>query len=96
MEPGFSRIPFTIRVLDMYQGFIDFGPWIGEDKRYVKVGQSFADQFSFGVEDIQQDEKAISFITSLYKYLEDSEEENCLISQEMPSSYKLSGKFYCI
>ena len=92
-NPDSPRIPFTIRILDMYQGSIDFGPWIGEDKRYVKVGQSFANQFSLGVEDIQKDEKAVSFITSLYKYLEDPEEENCLINRKCRLLTNSQGNF---
>ncbi len=75
-------IPRLIFVLSGYQGTMDFGPAITEGPSKRRVGQSFADQFSFGDVKIEQDPKAIRFITSLYKYLEDKKEENCLQSQK--------------
>ena len=75
-------IPQLIFVLSGYQGTMDFGSAITEGPSKRRVGQSFADQFSSGDMDIQKDPKAIRFITSLYKYLEDEKEKNCLQSQK--------------
>jgi len=68
--------PLFIQTLPSYQGTLDFGPSFPEDKRHRAMGSSFADQFSEGVQNILEDEKAINFITSLYKFWENTE-ENC-------------------
>ena len=79
-EDTSPRYPLFIHVSDAYQGSMDFGPWMEEDQRYVRIGQSFANYFTLDVEDIQEDEKAIFFITSLYKHLENTDED-CLASE---------------
>ena len=82
-----------IYIRSSYQGSIDFGPWIEDEKRrHVKIGESFADQFSLGVKDIQKDEKAVFFITSLYKHLEGTE-ENCLETQKCKLSINPQGNY---
>ena len=72
------RTPDLIFIVSSYQGTMDFGPWI-EEKKHRQIGQSFADQFSVGekYQDILADPKARHFITSLYKHLENTEED-CL------------------
>ena len=82
------RTPRVIFVIPRYQGTMDFGPWIGD----IRVGQSFKDQFSTGVKDISQDEKAAYFITSLYKHLE-NKEENCLENQKCQLSVNPQGNY---
>ena len=89
------RVPNVIIVLNGYQESMDFGSWMGANQRYKKMGQSFADYFSLGVEDVQKDEKTIFFITSLYKYLENTDED-CLESRKMPAFYKPSRQLYCV
>ena len=87
------RTPYLIFITSSYQGPMDFGPWMGEDQRYRKVGQSFSDQFSLvEAKDIQKDEKARHFIVSLYKYLENTE-ENCLESQKCHLSINPQGNY---
>ena len=86
------RTPHVIILFSKYQGTIDFGPWMGEEKRYRKIGHSFADQFSTGVEDIQKDEKAIHFITSTYKHFTNTE-ENCLQTRQCHLSINPQGNY---
>ena len=69
---GSNQLPEIIQIRNSYQGSMDFGSWMGEEKRLRKIGQSFADQFNIGEKDILQDEKAKNFIVSLYKYLENA------------------------
>ena len=65
---------------------------MGEEKRYRKIGHSFADQFSTGIADIQKDEKAVHFITSTYKYFANTE-ENCLETQQCHLSINPQGNY---
>ena len=85
------RTPDVILIRNSYQGTMDFGPWMGEN-RHIKMGQSFADQFSKGEEhtDILEDPKARHFITSLYKHLENTEED-CLETQSCSLSINPEG-----
>ncbi len=85
------RVPYLIFITGAYQGSIDFGPFMG-NQRHVKIGQSFADKFSLGVKDIEKDEKAISFIVSLYKWLEGTD-ENCLESKKCQLSINPQGNY---
>ena len=87
------RTPNYILIFGTYQGTMDFGPWMGEN-RHVRAGQSFADQFSVGKEnqDILKDPKARHFITSLHKHLEDTEED-CLENQSCSLSINPEGNF---
>ena len=87
------RIPDAIIIASSYQGTMDFGPWIGEN-RQRQIGHSFADQFSVGekYQDILADPKARHFIISLYKHLENTEEDcletkNCSLSINPQGSY---------
>ena len=73
------RSPEIIFILSSYQGALDFGPSMGE-KRSARVGQSFADQFSLGAQNILEDPKARRFITSIYRHLEGADED-CLEAQ---------------
>ena len=86
------RTPYVIFLFSKYQGTIDFGPWMGEESRYRKIGHSFTDQFSTGIEDIQKDEKAVHFITSTYKYFTNTE-ENCLETQQCHLSINPQGNY---
>ena len=86
------RIPYNIRVYNSYQGAIDFGPWIGEDQRHAKMGQSFSNHFSSSGNKIEEDEKARHFITSLYKHFEQTEED-CLKSQKCLLSINPQGNY---
>lgn len=87
------RTPDVIYIMTSYQGTMDFGPWMGEN-RHIKMGQSFADQFSEGekYKDIFEDPKARHFITSLYKYLENTEED-CLETQSCSLSINPQGNY---
>lgn len=87
------RTPDVIFVLGSYQGTVDFGPSL-RDKRHARVGHSFASQFSIGEEnqDILKDPKARHFITSLYKRLENTEED-CLESQSCSLSINPQGNY---
>lgn len=86
------RVPHAILLSSSYQGSMDFGPWMEESQRHRKLGQSFADQFSLGVKDIQKDEKAIFFITSLYKHLENTDED-CLEIKKCHLSINPQGNY---
>ena len=86
------RTPYVIFLFSQYQGTMDFGPWIDEDKRHRRVGESFANHFSVGTKDIQKDKKAQHFITSLYKYLENTEED-CLKNQKCHLSIGSQGNY---
>ena len=87
------RTPNVIFIISSYQGTMDFGPWIGEN-RHRRVGHSFADQFSVGQEnqDILTDPKARHFITSLYKHLE-NKPEDCLETQACTLSINPQGNY---
>ena len=85
------RIPDIILILPSYQGPMDFGPSM-KNNRQVRMGQSFADQFSLGESDILKDPKARQFITSLYKHLEEKEED-CLKNQSCSLSINPQGNF---
>ena len=82
------RVPHMIAALNGYQGKMDFGSKVG----HRAIGESFQDQFSKGIKDIQKDEKAISFITELYKYLEESE-ENCLETHKCQLAINPQGTY---
>ncbi len=73
------RVPYVIYILGSYQGSLDFGPFMGEN-RFARIGQSFASHFSEGEMDILEDPKARAFITSLYRHLEGGGED-CLAAQ---------------
>ena len=87
------RTPDVILIVSSYQGTMDFGPWI-EEKRHRQTGQSFADQFSVGekYQDILADPKARHFITSLYKHLENTEED-CLETKNCSLSINPQGNY---
>ena len=87
------RTPSVIFIITKYQGTMDFGPWI-EESRHIRMGQSFANQFSVGEEnkDILKDPKARHFITSLYKHLENTKED-CLENQSCSLSINPQGNF---
>ena len=83
------RTPHIILIRNSYQGSIDFGPNTGKRK----VGASFAEFFSSGVQDIQKDEKALNFIVSLYRHFEDPDEENCLTAQKCAIHINPEGNY---
>ena len=87
------RTPSAIFIRSRYQGAMDFGPYMGgEDQRYRKIGQHFTDQFSIGVQDIQKDEKARNFITSLYRFVENTEED-CLATKKCTLTISTDGNY---
>ena len=87
------RIPDAIFILNSYQGTLDFGPFMGGgDKRHARVGQSFSDQFSAGETNIIEDPKARSFITSLYRHLEEKDED-CLLAQTCNLNINPQGNY---
>ena len=85
------RTPYAILILPSYQGSMDFGPVMGKSGP-ARVGQSFADKFSLGEQNILEDPKARRFITSLYKHLE-GREEDCLKNQSCSLSINPQGNY---
>ncbi len=87
------RTPNAIYVLQQYQGVMDFGPYL-EKERFARIGHSFVSQFSIGEEnqDILKDPKARRFITSLYRHLENTEED-CIESYSCSFGINPEGNY---
>ena len=80
------QIPVVIFLGTSYQGTLDFGPPTGKQK----VGSSFVDQFTTGIQDATKDPRAKNFILSTYRYMEQTKED-CLQTRKCSIQISPSG-----